>query len=172
MVAGRPAVVCDPGASNKAFVVAAADRVDDATMAFIVRYSSGQADVVLTRKRCGDLGWVAMSGCSLALTGRRVSVDAAEMAGTGISATDRALTARVSADPKSAFESLSRPGHVGTIAADDEVPVTDQSIVDCTLELVPTHPIRATVLAQITTTWTPPARPGPARLRRSVAGST
>jgi 3,4-dihydroxy 2-butanone 4-phosphate synthase/3,4-dihydroxy 2-butanone 4-phosphate synthase/GTP cyclohydrolase II len=46
-----------------------------------------------------------------------VSCDAAEGVSTGISATDRALTARVLADPESRPGSITRPGHVFPLRA-------------------------------------------------------
>ncbi len=50
-------------------------------------------------------------------TAYTVSCDAAMGVSTGISATDRALTARILADPTSQPNSLTRPGHVFPLRA-------------------------------------------------------
>jgi 3,4-dihydroxy 2-butanone 4-phosphate synthase/GTP cyclohydrolase II len=109
---GRPVVMAD--SEGEGALVVAAELVTAATMAFLVRHGSGFVSVALTESDCERLRLPPMwtrdrAGRSHA---HAVSVDAAIGVGTGISASDRAHTARVLADPHSAPVDLTRPGHV------------------------------------------------------------
>jgi 3,4-dihydroxy 2-butanone 4-phosphate synthase/GTP cyclohydrolase II len=109
---GRPVVVAD--AEDEGALVVAAELITPATMAFLVRHGAGFVSVALAEADCERLRLPPMwphheSERSLA---HAVSVDAATGVGTGISARDRARTARVLADPHSAPADLTRPGHV------------------------------------------------------------
>lgn len=115
LAAGRPVVlVGGEGRGDEGDLVVAADRISTATMAFVVRHTSGYVCVALPGTACARLS------LPRAHTGRgdtsgpvfRVSVDAAHGIGTGISARDRAQTARLLAAPTTAPEDLTRPGHV------------------------------------------------------------
>jgi 3,4-dihydroxy 2-butanone 4-phosphate synthase/GTP cyclohydrolase II len=112
VVHGRPVVVVDT--EGEGALVVAAELVTAATMAFLVRHGSGFVSVALTEPDCERLRLPPMwprdrAGRSHA---HAVSVDAATGVGTGISASDRAHTARVLADLLSAPADLTRPGHV------------------------------------------------------------
>ncbi len=131
LAAGRVVVLVD-GRGGGSLVVAA-DRVDRRSMAFVVRHTSGFVCVALDGYDCDRLGLPSMAGA-----GRRpvltVTVDAAAGITTGISAADRARTARVLADAATAPRDLTRPGHVvGVRTADGGVlaePGTAEAAVD------------------------------------------
>ncbi|SFN51293.1 3,4-dihydroxy 2-butanone 4-phosphate synthase / GTP cyclohydrolase II [Pseudonocardia ammonioxydans] len=97
-------------------LVVAADRVDRRSMAFVVRHTSGFVCVALTGYDCDRLGLPPMAGAGgrPALT---VTVDAATGITTGISAADRARTARLLAGAATAPGDLTRPGHVAGVRA-------------------------------------------------------
>jgi 3,4-dihydroxy-2-butanone 4-phosphate synthase len=99
--------------------------VTQSSMAFLVRYCSGLVCVTVPAQDCGRLGLPAMSICddeTAPAAQLRVSVDAAEGISTGISAHDRALTARSLADPRSDRDTFRRPGHMLTIRVDAPQP--------------------------------------------------
>ncbi|HWC84170.1 MAG TPA: 3,4-dihydroxy-2-butanone-4-phosphate synthase [Pseudonocardiaceae bacterium] len=117
---GRPVVVVDgPDRENEGDLIVAADRISTATMAFLVRHTSGFVCVALTEPDCERLALPAMHhrNADRFGTAYRVTVDAAEGVSTGISARDRAHTARSLADPSTEPADLTRPGHVVPLAA-------------------------------------------------------
>lgn len=120
LAAGRPVVVVDgEDRENEGDLVVAADRVTPATMAFVVRHTSGYVCIALPTEDCDRLALPAAhpsSGDQFG-TAYRVSVDAAHGIGTGISARDRAHTARVLAAQSTQPADLTRPGHVVPLAA-------------------------------------------------------
>lgn len=84
-------------------------------MAFLVRYSSGYVCAPITPALTEFLNLPQMVQHSEDVRGTAytISIDAADPSvTTGISAHDRALTARLLADPKSTPASFRRPGHV------------------------------------------------------------
>lgn len=96
-------------------LVMAASRVTARAMAFLVRHCSGLACVALRGDRLDALNIPQMiqGGAEDSHKGAfAVSVDVIEGTTTGISATDRAATARALADPKVGPADLARPGHV------------------------------------------------------------
>ncbi|BBZ78619.1 hypothetical protein MANY_39560 [Mycolicibacterium anyangense] len=95
-------------------LVMAAALVTTAQMAFFVRYTGGFIAVALPESRCNRLRIpsVVDNDEDWRTPHHGVAVDAAEGIGTGISATDRAHTARLLADPESAHADFTRPGHV------------------------------------------------------------
>lgn len=113
---GRPLVLYsdqDPG--GLVDLVLAARDAEAAAVAFVVRHTSGFLCAAMSHERARALvlppmhtGWTADPlGTPLG-----VSVDARDGTTTGISATDRARTLRVLADPAARPEQLTRPGHV------------------------------------------------------------
>ncbi|QYB00568.1 3,4-dihydroxy-2-butanone-4-phosphate synthase (plasmid) [Rhodococcus sp. USK10] len=114
LASGRTVIVLhDAGAA----IVFPAASATPAAMSFAVRHSSGFVQVALAASQCDRLlippaaemyGRRAVSTSSR----QRVGVDAVEGIGTGISAADRARTARVLADSTSLMTDLTRPGHV------------------------------------------------------------
>jgi 3,4-dihydroxy 2-butanone 4-phosphate synthase/3,4-dihydroxy 2-butanone 4-phosphate synthase/GTP cyclohydrolase II len=120
MAAGRPVLVVDnEDRENEGDIIFAAQHATPALMGWTVRYSSGVICVPLDAGRADALAlppMVAINEDSKG-TAYTVSCDAAVGVSTGISATDRALTARALADPQSQPNSLTRPGHVFPLRA-------------------------------------------------------
>ncbi|ANY22239.1 bifunctional 3,4-dihydroxy-2-butanone-4-phosphate synthase/GTP cyclohydrolase II [Gordonia terrae] len=113
--AGLPVLVSDDqGRENEGDVVLAADRVSPTWIAWTVRHTSGLLCAPMTAT-CADrlrLPVMVADNQDPRQTAYTVTVDAAEGISTGISASDRARTLNVLADPASAAEDLVRPGHV------------------------------------------------------------
>jgi 3,4-dihydroxy-2-butanone 4-phosphate synthase len=120
MAEGRPVLVVDnEDRENEGDIIFAAQHATPALMGWTVRYSSGVICVPLDGARADALALPPMVAINQDSKGTAytVSCDAAAGVSTGISATDRALTARVLADPGSRPESLTRPGHVFPLRA-------------------------------------------------------
>ncbi|QRP46424.1 3,4-dihydroxy-2-butanone-4-phosphate synthase [Amycolatopsis sp. FDAARGOS 1241] len=98
-------------------LVLPAASVTTASMAFLIRHSSGFACVALLRERLRSLRVPLLLADDPDRPAYAVSVDAAAGVTTGISAHDRALTARVLADPGADWTDLVRPGHVVPVVA-------------------------------------------------------
>lgn len=112
---GRPVlVVDDAGREDEGDVVLPAALADPAWVAWAVRHTSGLLCAPLEAGRTEELDLPPMVSRNADPHGTAytVSVDAAEGISTGISAADRARTARVLADPRSTAGDLRRPGHV------------------------------------------------------------
>jgi 3,4-dihydroxy-2-butanone 4-phosphate synthase len=120
MAAGRPVLVVDnEDRENEGDIIFAAQHATPALMGWTVRYSSGVICVPLDADRADALALPPMVAINEDAKGTAytVSCDAAVGVSTGISATDRALTARTLADPQSRPNSLTRPGHVFPLRA-------------------------------------------------------
>jgi 3,4-dihydroxy 2-butanone 4-phosphate synthase / GTP cyclohydrolase II len=120
LAAGRPVVVVDgEDRENEGDLIVAADRVTAATMAFLVRHTSGYVCVALPATECERLCLPPAhhSNADGFGTAYRVSVDAAGGITTGISGRDRAYTARLLTAASTAPADLTRPGHVVPLAA-------------------------------------------------------
>jgi len=107
-------VVDDEDRENEGDLIFAAELATPELVAFTVRHSSGLLCVPLSGEDCDRLGLPPMYHVNQDRKGTAytVSVDAKEGVTTGISATDRALTCRVLADPATVAQDLTRPGHV------------------------------------------------------------
>jgi 3,4-dihydroxy 2-butanone 4-phosphate synthase / GTP cyclohydrolase II len=103
---GRPVVV--HGGTQGAVLVAAAAGIEPATVAFLVRYGSGFVEAAAPESLLDALELPPAHGRSA----RTVPFDAAGGVSTGISATDRARTLALLADPGTRPDDLTRPGHV------------------------------------------------------------
>lgn len=94
----------------------AAELADAPTFGRLVRHTSGFVTVALPALRCASLGLPPMANVDLPVAEHQpvqaVTCDAAEGVTTGISAADRALTARLLTDPDAAPEDFRRPGHL------------------------------------------------------------
>jgi 3,4-dihydroxy-2-butanone 4-phosphate synthase len=94
----------------------AAEDADPLAFARLVRNTSGFVTVAVPATHAARLGLPAMVGTEAYFTERRpvqaVTCDAAEGVTTGISAHDRARTARLLADPAATPEHFKRPGHL------------------------------------------------------------
>ncbi|WP_461165245.1 3,4-dihydroxy-2-butanone-4-phosphate synthase [Arthrobacter sp. R4-81] len=120
IAAGRPVIVVDnEDRENEGDIIFAAEFATPALMGWTVRYSSGVICVPLDGARADALALPPMVEVNEDSKGTAytVSCDAAAGVTTGISASDRALTARVLADPASQPASLTRPGHVFPLRA-------------------------------------------------------
>ncbi len=113
--AGRPVLVADsPDRENEADVVFAARDVAVEWVAWTIRHSSGYLCAPMPPARADALELPLMVPHSEdpRRTAYTVTVDAAAGVTTGISASDRARTLRVLADPAAGPRDLIRPGHV------------------------------------------------------------
>ncbi|GAA1854140.1 hypothetical protein GCM10009836_37730 [Pseudonocardia ailaonensis] len=113
--AGRPVLVADAGdRENEYDVILPAALAEPRWTAWAVRHTSGLLCAPLTGERADALALPPMVEHNQDPRGTAytVSVDAAQGISTGISAADRARTARVLADPATRPTDLVRPGHV------------------------------------------------------------
>ncbi|KAI8376557.1 3,4-dihydroxy-2-butanone 4-phosphate synthase [Radiomyces spectabilis] len=107
-------VMDDEDRENEGDLIIAAENITTAQMAFLVKYSSGYICVPTTGERLDTLELPLMvpRNTELMRTAYTVSVDYKHGTTTGISAHDRALTARKLADSTSKPDDFSRPGHI------------------------------------------------------------
>ncbi|CAN5350135.1 bifunctional 3,4-dihydroxy-2-butanone-4-phosphate synthase/GTP cyclohydrolase II [soil metagenome] len=119
---GRPVIVADDeGRENEGDVIIAAETASQEWVAWMVRHTSGYLCAPMTNEIADRLKLPLMVEKSEDWRGTAytVSVDAADRLSTGISASDRAHTLRVLADPASTPTSLIRPGHIIPLRAVD-----------------------------------------------------
>jgi 3,4-dihydroxy-2-butanone 4-phosphate synthase len=120
MAAGEAVIVVDnEDRENEGDIIFAAEHATPALMGWTIRYSSGVICVPLEGDRADALILPPMVEINEDAKGTAytVSCDAAIGVSTGISATDRALTARILADPSSTPASITRPGHIFPLRA-------------------------------------------------------
>lgn len=120
IAAGRAVIVVDDeDRENEGDLIFAAEMATPALMAFMVRHTSGYVCIAVTEGDCERLDLPPMhhTNQDKRETAYAVTVDAAEGISTGISATDRALTARLLASADSSAISFRRPGHVVPLRA-------------------------------------------------------
>src|SRR5699024_1910175 len=102
IAAGKAVVVVDDeDRENEGDLIFAAEKVTPELMAFMIRHSSGYVCVPMTGEDCDRLGLPPMFARNQDRLGTAytVTVDAREGVTTGISATDRARTVALLADP-------------------------------------------------------------------------
>jgi 3,4-dihydroxy 2-butanone 4-phosphate synthase / GTP cyclohydrolase II len=111
---GMVVVVDDEDRENEGDLVMAADAATQDALAFVVNHSSGVICVPMLGEDLDRLQIPMMVARNQDPKGTAytVSVDASEQTSTGISAADRARTCQVLADPTSAPDDITRPGHV------------------------------------------------------------
>ncbi len=120
IAAGKAVVVVDDAdRENEGDLIFAAEMATPELVAFMVRYTSGYICVPLTEADCDRLELPPMYHVNQDRRGTAytVSVDAREGGSTGISATDRARTMRLLADPDATAADFTRPGHVVPLRA-------------------------------------------------------
>ncbi|MFJ4030124.1 3,4-dihydroxy-2-butanone-4-phosphate synthase [Paenarthrobacter sp. NPDC089714] len=120
MAAGKAVIVVDnEDRENEGDIIFAAQHATPALMGWTIRYSSGVICVPLEGARADALALPQMVAVNEDAKGTAytVSCDAAQGVSTGISATDRALTARILADPGSTPAAITRPGHIFPLRA-------------------------------------------------------
>jgi 3,4-dihydroxy 2-butanone 4-phosphate synthase/GTP cyclohydrolase II len=118
--AGRMIVVVDDAdRENEGDLIMAASRITPADVNFMVTQARGLLCVPISEDRAEALDLFPMTAENTALHGTAftVSVDAAEDVTTGISASDRARTIRLLAEPRAKAQDFVRPGHVFPLRA-------------------------------------------------------
>lgn len=122
LAAGKPIIVADDeGRENEGDFIMAAQFASQEWIAWAVRHTSGYLCAPMTNEIADRLGLPLQWANSEDPRGTAytVSVDAADRLSTGISASDRAHTLRVLADPASTPRSIIRPGHILPLRAVD-----------------------------------------------------
>ncbi len=122
MAAGKAVIVIDDeDRENEGDLIFAAEKATPEMVAFMVRYTSGYLCVPLDGAICDRLGLLPMYAVNQDKHGTAytVTVDARLGVGTGISASDRATTMRLLANPASVANDFTRPGHVVPLRAKD-----------------------------------------------------
>ena len=120
--AGKPIIVADDeGRENEGDVIIAAESASQEWVAWMVKHSSGFICAPMTNEIADrlDLPPMVEHNQDPRGTAYTVSVDAADRLSTGISASDRAHTLRVLADPTATGTRLTRPGHILPLRAVD-----------------------------------------------------
>jgi 3,4-dihydroxy 2-butanone 4-phosphate synthase/GTP cyclohydrolase II len=113
--AGKPVLVADDeDRENEGDAIMAAELATPGWIAWMVRNTSGYLCAPMPEKLANrlELPLMTTNNKDPLRTQYTVSVDAAELVTTGISAADRARTLNVLANPNSRPEDLIRPGHV------------------------------------------------------------
>jgi 3,4-dihydroxy 2-butanone 4-phosphate synthase / GTP cyclohydrolase II len=119
---GRAVVVIDDeDRENEGDLIFAAELATPELIAFMVRYTSGYICVPITDAEADRLDLPPMFRVNQDRRGTAytVTVDAREGVSTGISASDRAHTIRLLANPQATAADFSRPGHVVPLRAKD-----------------------------------------------------
>lgn len=136
--AGRPVLVCGgPGSGGSYDVVMPAALADRHWTAWAVRWSSGflYAPLPADLAEALDLPLMVRDGDNPLTREHTVSIDAAVGITTGISALDRARTARVLADPGSTPADFTRPGHLMPVVASDGGVVVNPGRIEAAVDL-------------------------------------
>lgn len=107
-------VMDDEDRENEGDLIIAAEKITQEKMAFLVRHSSGYVCVPLSTEKADQLDLQPMlkDRTDRHGTAYTVTCDYAHGTTTGISAHDRALTARSLASAESKPEDFIRPGHI------------------------------------------------------------
>ncbi len=120
--AGRPVIVADDeDRENEGDIVLSAQLATPEWLAWTIRWSSGFLCAPMPADWADRLDLPPMVALNEDARGTAytVSVDAADRQSTGISASDRAHTLNVLADPDSTPSSVIRPGHIRPLRAVD-----------------------------------------------------
>ncbi|GAA6000467.1 3,4-dihydroxy-2-butanone-4-phosphate synthase RIB3 [Rhodotorula paludigena] len=114
-------VVDDMDRENEGDLIIAADQISQQQMAWLIRHSSGYICICLPAQRLADLDIKMMvdDNKEKHRTAYTVTCDYKHGTTTGISAHDRALTARKLADQATKAEDFTRPGHLVPLRAVD-----------------------------------------------------
>jgi|TARA_B110000046_G_scaffold111774_1_gene118979 3,4-dihydroxy 2-butanone 4-phosphate synthase/GTP cyclohydrolase II len=113
-------VVDDEGRENEGDFICAAEKINPEIVNFMAREGRGLICVPLIEARCDELQLELMVGKNTALheTPFTVSVDLnSKDTSTGISTSDRSMTIKALADPKTKPSDLGRPGHIFPLKA-------------------------------------------------------
>lgn len=112
-------VVDDEDRENEGDIIFAAQHSTPALMGWTIRHSSGVICIPMDHSRADAMALPPMVEHNQDAKGTAytVSCDAAHGVSTGISATDRSLSATVLADPSSLPDAVTRPGHMFPLRA-------------------------------------------------------
>ncbi|MEO6531301.1 MAG: 3,4-dihydroxy-2-butanone-4-phosphate synthase [Specibacter sp.] len=112
-------VVDDEDRENEGDIIFAAQHSTPALMGWTIRYSSGVICIPMGHDRADAMALPPMVEHNQDAKGTAytVSCDAAHGVSTGISATDRSLSATVLADPHAMPDAVTRPGHMFPLRA-------------------------------------------------------
>jgi 3,4-dihydroxy 2-butanone 4-phosphate synthase / GTP cyclohydrolase II len=120
IAAGRMVIVVDnEDRENEGDLIVAAEYATPEVMAFFVRHTSGLICASVTSERADelDLPLMVARNTESQRTAFTVTVDYRMGTTTGISATDRSLTARALVHPDTRPQDLARPGHLHVLRA-------------------------------------------------------
>jgi 3,4-dihydroxy 2-butanone 4-phosphate synthase / GTP cyclohydrolase II len=120
IAAGRMVVVVDDeDRENEGDLIVAAEHATPEVMAFFVRHTSGLICASITPDRADelDLPLMVTRNTESQRTAFTVTVDYRIGTTTGISATDRSITAQALINPTTRPEDLARPGHLHVLRA-------------------------------------------------------
>jgi 3,4-dihydroxy 2-butanone 4-phosphate synthase / GTP cyclohydrolase II len=114
-------VVDDEDRENEGDLIIAAEHATAEKLAFFVRHTSGLICASITNQRADelDLPLMVARNTESQRTAFTVTVDFRHGTSTGISAGDRALSARALVDPATRPTDLARPGHLHVLRARD-----------------------------------------------------
>lgn len=114
-------VVDDEERENEGDLIIAADAVDEAKMAFMIRHTSGVICAPMPGERADELDLPLMVGVNTESmrTAFTVTVDFRHGTTTGISAADRVATLRALVDPATRHDDMVRPGHILPLRASE-----------------------------------------------------
>jgi len=114
-------IVDDEGRENEGDLAIASEKVTPETVNFMAKYGRGLICIAMTGSRLDELRipMMVQENTSRFASPFTVSVEAKHNVTTGISAHDRAFTAKVLLDPSTKPEDLSRPGHMFPLRARD-----------------------------------------------------
>lgn len=138
LAAGRTVVLGCETTGYPGVVCAAAAAIEPAHVSFMAREACGLIALALPPARCAELELppIRRGADAPERLVYTVSIEARRGVSTGISASDRARTMRVAADPACRAADLVRPGHVFPIQAQDGGVLRHAGHVEASLELM------------------------------------
>ena len=112
-------VVDDEDRENEGDLIIAAEHATPEAMGFFVRHTSGLICASVTNARADELDLPLMveRNTEIQRTAFTVTVDYRAGTTTGISASDRSITARALVDPRTRPDDFARPGHLHVLRA-------------------------------------------------------
>jgi 3,4-dihydroxy 2-butanone 4-phosphate synthase/GTP cyclohydrolase II len=126
----------DENRENEGDFIMAAEESTAESINFLAKRGRGLVCVPMSRDRARTLELERLpDNGSLMGTPFTISVDAVEGTTTGISASDRAKTVEVLANPASKPEDLARPGHIFPLVAQDNGVLTRAGHTEATVDL-------------------------------------
>lgn len=130
-------VVDDPGRENEGDIVVATEAVTAQSIAFMMRYARGLVCIAIEGEDLDRLAIPLMvpQNTESQQTAFTVSVDYIRETTTGISAADRAATARALIDGKSTSADFARPGHIFPLRAHPEGVLARRGHTEAAVEL-------------------------------------